>query len=168
MHATLRFAAVAFALCLVPGAHAMDSLDAATDARLPEYSLRYDVSRDPAGDARAAFALATASQRRVLIEVGGEWCRWCHVLDRLLAREPQLAARLHREFVLLKVAIDEDHDAAAVLSAYPATDGYPYLYVVGADGRLIHAQDAVAFVAAGDYSAQRVGEFIERWQDTHE
>lgn len=135
---------------------------------LPAYSVDYDLSRDPLADARAAFALSGQTGRRVLIEVGGDWCRWCHVLDRLLAREPSLEARLHRAFVVLKVAIDEDHDGAGVLAAYPAADGYPYLYVVQADGALIHAQDAVGFLEDGDFSARRVGEFIERWDDGHE
>lgn len=161
--------AVILALCLTQGATAADSIDAANcNDDLPTYSRRYDPDRDALADARAAFALAGRSDRRVLIEVGGDWCTWCHVLDRLLARECALATRLHRTFVLLKVAIDEDHDAAEVLSGYPAADGYPYLYVVRADGALIHAQDAVGFMEDGDYSARRVAEFIERWDQGHE
>lgn len=161
--------AVVLALCLTQGANAAAPIDAAVaDGGLPAYSVDYDIGRDPLSDARAAFALAVETRRRVLIEVGGHWCHWCHVLDRLLAREPSLAARLHRAFVVLKVAIDEDHDGGGVLAAYPAADGYPYLYVVQADGALVHAQDALSFVEAGDYSARRVAEFIERWDQGHE
>lgn len=153
-----RLAALAIAMTLAPVVAAD-----APDRDLPAYSRNYDVGRDPAADARAAFALAAVSGRRVLIEVGGEWCRWCHVLDRLLEREPALAARVHASFVVLKVAIDDDHDGATALARYPAADGYPYLYVTRADGALLHAQDATAFVDAGDYSAPHVHAFIARW-----
>lgn len=167
MRAAFRLVILAgIALGLAQGAGADADADGAD--RLPAYSVAYDLARDPGADARAAFALAAASGRRVLIEAGGDWCHWCYVLDRLLAREPALARRLHRAFVVLKVAIDEDHDGAAVLADYPRPDGYPYLYVVAADGVLVHAQDAVAFVEEHDYSARRVDEFIERWDDGHE
>lgn len=168
MRAAFRLVILAaIALGLAQAAAADDTALAGAQS-LPAYSLAYDLARDPGADARAAFALAAASGRRVLIEVGGDWCHWCHVLERLLAREPALAQRLHRAFVVLKVAIDEDHDGAAALASYPRADGYPYLYVVAADGALVHAQDGVSFVEAHDYSARRVDEFIERWGDRHE
>lgn len=157
------------ALCLMQGAQAIGACGGGIGTRdLPAYSLHYDPVRDPLADAQAAFALAAKTGRRVLIEVGGDWCRWCHVLDRLLAREPELADRLHCAFVVLKLAIDEDHDAAAVLGVYPTPDGYPYLYAVRADGALLHAQDAVGFLDNGDYSAPRVAAFVDRWSETHE
>lgn len=89
-------------------------------------------------------------------------------LRKDFARDPDLAARLHRAFVVLKIAIDEDHDAAAVLASYPPADGYPYLYVVEAAGVLVHAQNAVGFMERGDFSARRLDAFIERWDGADE
>ena len=34
--------------------------------------------------------IARATRRRVLAEVGGEWCTWCHIMDRFFAANPDL------------------------------------------------------------------------------
>lgn len=135
---------------------------------LPAFSQRYDIERDPGRDALAAFALAQRTDRRVLIEVGGDWCYWCRVLERVLLAEPALSTRLHQQFVVLKVAVDEDHDGAAVLARYPTADGYPYLYVVDPHGALLHAQDATGFVESGNYSAPRIDAFVSRWSSVND
>ena len=61
---------------------------------LPAYSLDYDPVRDPFADGRAALKLAQDTNRRVLIEVGGDWCRWCHVLNKFLEEEDKRSAPL--------------------------------------------------------------------------
>lgn len=166
MRIRLAIAVLTCLACAMP--QSADAVDFAVPPELPAFSQRYDVERDLGRDAQAAFALARSSQRRVLIEVGGDWCHWCHVLERVLQREPALAAQLHQAFVVLKVAVDEDHDGAAALSRFPAADGYPYLYVVDSHGALLHAQDATGFVEAGDYSAPRIGAFVSQWSVAHD
>lgn len=155
-----RLALLLAAICLPAMAAANDS---APDQVLPAFSRVYDPARDAVTDIAAARALADTSGRRVLIELGGEWCRWCHVLDRLLVRDPALATALHRQFVLLKIAVEDDADGVRLLPAYPPADGYPYLYVTEADGRLLHAQDAVPFMRDGDYTAAPISDFIHTW-----
>lgn len=59
-----------FVLLLVVGA----PVQAAHATGLPAYSQGYDAARDPFSDGRAALRLATDRQRKVLIEVGGNWC----------------------------------------------------------------------------------------------
>ena len=56
-------------------------LHASQALQLPAYSQGYDPARDPFSDGRAALRLAMETRRKVLIEVGGDWCSWCHVLD---------------------------------------------------------------------------------------
>src|SRR5216117_1030443 len=52
---------------------------------------RFDPARDPARDLDTALQMARATRRRVLAEVGGEWCTWCHIMDRFFAANPDLA-----------------------------------------------------------------------------
>ena len=42
----------------------------------------YDAGRDPEKDLAAAGVEAKKSGKNIFVEVGGEWCRWCHILDR--------------------------------------------------------------------------------------
>jgi hypothetical protein len=116
----------------------------------------------------AAQSLARTSSRHLLIEVGGDWCAWCRTLDALLERDPQLAERWQEAFVVLKLAASEEHTPPPALHGLPATDGYPYFFVLDPDGRLLHAADGRVFYADGDYAASRVAAFIERWGSRHD
>ena len=73
-------------------------------AALPLYSQIYDDKRDPFKDAVAAINLAKATHRNVLIEIGGNWCTWCHKMDSFLADNQDIYKILHQNFVLLKTS----------------------------------------------------------------
>ncbi len=135
---------------------------------LPPYSLGYDPARDPFSDGEAALRLAKATNRKVLIQVGGDWCSWCRALDRFLSQRPALSARLNERFVVLKVNVDENNDNAEFLSAFPPAMGYPHLYVTRNDGSIVHSQDPVEFLENGEYSEQHVLDFLDRWGKGHE
>lgn len=130
---------------------------------LPAYSLGYDPERDPFSDGREALQLARETGRMVLIEVGGDWCSWCHVLDRFLNQNPAIRKKLHETFVVLKVNVDETNDNAEFLDAFPPTQGYPHMYVTANDGSIIHSQDTANFLHDGKYSEQRFLDFLDRW-----
>jgi thiol:disulfide interchange protein len=130
---------------------------------LPAYSLGYDPARDPFSDGRAALQLARQTHRKVLIEVGGDWCSWCHVLDRFFNQHPSIKAKLYEGFVVLKVNVDDSNDNAEFLSAFPPALGYPHLYVTSNDGSILHSQDTAEFLQNGKYSQQRVLRFLEQW-----
>ncbi len=132
-------------------------------APLPPWSLGYDPARDPAADGREAIALAKATGRHVLIELGGDWCVWCRKLDRFLEANPDLRARLHRQFVLLKVNVSEENDNAAFLAGLPRFAGYPHAFVADGEGRIIHSQDITEWQEHGRYSRRRFRAFLDRW-----
>ena len=99
----------------------------------------------------------------MLIEVGGDWCSWCHVLDRFLKEHPAIRTRLHERFVVLKVNVDDSNDNAEFLSAFPPALGYPHLYITSNDGSIVHTQDTAEFLHNGKYSQQLVLDFLDRW-----
>lgn len=130
----------------------------------PPYSRGYDPARDPFIDGRDALALARQTNRRVLIELGGDWCRWCQALEHFLTRDTRLNEQLHRDFVVLKVNVSEENDNAEFLAGLPPNLGYPHIYVSDADGRIIHSQDTADFLRNGRYDEQRILAFLERWR----
>jgi len=132
-------------------------------AGLPAYSLGYDPARDPFSDGRDALQLARETDRMVLIEVGGDWCSWCHILDRFLNRHPIIRTKLHKRFVVLKVNVDDSNHNAVFLSVFPPALGYPHLYVTSNDGAIVHSQDTAEFLQNEKYSQQRVLGFLDRW-----
>lgn len=115
---------------------------AATEAAAPVWSQQFDPARDPAADLRAALAAAKAQNKRVLIDVGGDWCIWCKLLDAKFEQEAELRQLRDANFIVLKVHYDKKvNPNAAFLSQYPKVAGYPHLFVLDAEGKLLHSQD---------------------------
>jgi len=135
---------------------------------LPVYSQIYDASRNPNDDGRAALKLAKETGRKVLIEVGGDWCGWCHVLDRFIKDNPEVEAGLHETFVVLKVNVSDENDNVKFISAFPPAQGYPHMYVTDSSGTILHSQDTAEFRENKKYSVNRFRIFFERWKNHDE
>jgi len=131
---------------------------------LPPYSQGYDPARDPFVDGRAALKLAQETNRRVLIEVGGNWCSWCLKLDKFLAENPLIREQLHHNFVILKVNVSETNDNAEFMAGFPKPLGYPHIYISEADGQLIFSKDTAQLLENSRYSVQRFQQFIDKWK----
>ncbi len=131
---------------------------------LPAYSRNYDASRNPNADGRHALKLAKETNRKVLIEVGGDWCGWCFVLDRFIKEHPKVESRLHQIFVVLKVNINDENDNVDFMAAFPPAQGYPHMYVSDSDGNILSSQDTADFRENKKYSEARFMAFFDRWQ----
>jgi thiol:disulfide interchange protein len=120
--------------------------------------------QDPFADGRAALKLARETHRRVLIEVGGDWCRWCHVLNKFLAENKNISEQLHRHFVILKVNVSEANDNADFMAGFPRPLGYPHIYITESDGTIIFSKDTAELLENSRYSVKRFQQFIDKWK----
>jgi len=131
---------------------------------LPDYSLKYDPARDPFKDGINAIKLATESSRRILIEVGGDWCTWCNVLDNFLTKNPDIKQRLHSTFVLLKINVSDANSNNEFLQNFPRPLGYPHMYVTEKNGDILWSKDTADFLINGKYSVEQFNSFFDRWE----
>ena len=140
------------------------SLQSVYSTELPAYSLHYDPARDAMQDGRDAIKLAKKTNRRILIEVGGDWCKWCHLLDRFLNKHEKIKTELHKTFVLLKVNVSEENDNTEFLKVFPPVLGYPHMFVTESNGKLLLSKDTGQFVVKGYYSEKRFKEFFKKFK----
>ncbi len=131
---------------------------------LPQYSKAYDPARDPFSDSIAALSLARKTHRRVLIEVGGNWCSWCHILDRFINSNRAVAEALHGNFVLLKINVSDENSNEEFMASFPKPLGYPHFYVSDASGSILHSQDTAKLLDGKHYSVDKFLAFVERWK----
>lgn len=124
---------------------------------------KFDEKRDAAADIRHAVAEAKRSGRRVLLDVGGEWCVWCHRLDSLFVKNPDLNEYLHANFVVVKVNWSKNNKNEEVLSKYPRVAGYPHLFVLDETGRLLHSQDTSELEEGKGHSREKMFAFLRTW-----
>lgn len=151
---------VLFLITLLPSPALLAQIDL---DNLPEYSIHYDPQRDPYQDGRDAIKLADATNRRVLIEVGGDWCKWCHVLDRFLEQNADIKQKMHQTFVMLKVNVSDANENNQFLAAFPKPLGYPHMYIAENNGNILLSKDTADFLSNGKYSRQQFLDFFSQW-----
>ena len=130
---------------------------------LPEYSKVYDAKRDPFQDANAALALAKSTHRNVLIEIGGNWCTWCHKMDDFLLKNPDIYQTLHNQYVLLKINVSDSNENADFMASLPPVLGYPHMYVSTATGKMLLSKDTAELLDGQRYSAVYWSNFLNKW-----
>jgi len=131
---------------------------------LPEYSKVYDTQRDPFTDAKAALTLANQTNRNVLIEIGGNWCTWCHKMDAFLLKNPTIYQALHNKYVLLKINVSDVNENAAFMDTLPPVLGYPHMYVSTATGKMLLSKDTAELQGDTGYSTEYWLTFLTKWQ----
>ncbi len=162
----LTITLIIFCISLNAIADGMPSYDsiAAIKTELPIYSSIYDDTRDPFEDATAALALAKKTNRNVLIEVGGNWCSWCHKMDKFLENNPDVYKTLHKKYVLLKINVSDSNENSEFMSSLPPVLGYPHMFVSTASGKMVLSKDTAELQQAGGYSAEHWLTFLNKWQ----
>jgi thioredoxin-related protein len=126
-------------------------------------SLGYDPDADPDQNLHAAVREAKASGRRILVEVGGEWCSWCHILDRFVQEHDEIDRLWTEHFVTVKVHYDDEQPNEAFLGRYPRIEGYPHIFVLDTDGTLLHSQNTALLESGKTYSVEKMRAFLTRW-----
>lgn len=124
---------------------------------------KFDPSRDAEADVAHAVAIAKAQGKRVIVDVGGEWCTWCHIMDRFIAANADMRSVIDAKYVWVKVHFSTGKPNEALLSRWPKVAGYPHLFVLDADGALVHSQDTAKLEGGRTYDKARFLAFLNRW-----
>ncbi len=112
------------------------------------------------------MAEARRDEKRVLLEVGGNWCGWCQELERTVRADASIAEALRCAFVVVRVNVSPENSNARFLSAYPEVPGYPYFFVLDEKGSLLARVDTDDFLKGESYDRGRILAFIRKWSPT--
>ena len=128
-----RLTAIAL-LCFAAGA-AAEVLPLDPPPPPPRYSA-YDPTLDGQKQFDDAVAAAAAGHKRVLVMLGGNWCKWCRALDEAIASDVDVKAALASDWVFLHTDIGTNKKLDARLGR-PSKHGFPVLVVVDVDGAVV-------------------------------
>lgn len=156
----LLIACLAMSLCAFAQASGAQAGAAKTAAR----PAIFDPARDALKDLQEGVAEAARAGRRVLVDVGGNWCGWCHEMERFIEAHAELKALRDKKFVTVKVNYSPENRNQAVLSKYPEIKGYPHLFILEKDGSLLHSQDtALLEDGKSSYVLEKFSAFLKQW-----
>lgn len=121
---------------------------------------RYDPGRDAQADIAAALAAAPQVKRRVLLLVGGDWCRDCREMDALFASDAGLRSLRDTRYLPVKVFLGTQNRNEAVLARYPKIEWVPTLFELADDGSVLRAVPSTLFHEGNALSARKLAAFL--------
>jgi thiol:disulfide interchange protein len=123
----------------------------------------YDAARNPAKDLQDAMREAARTKRRILLEVGGDWCVWCHIMDGFFESHPALQKLRDSHYVRVKINYGKDNPNEEFLSHYPRIAQYPHFFVLDSQGKLLQSQDTGVFEHGRTYNHKKLASFLKKW-----
>lgn len=135
----------------------------AADSTAAFFNTKYNPKADPFRQLDSAKVEAAKTGRQILLDVGGEWCIWCHRMDDLFRANPDLADLLTKHYVILKINMSMDNKNEVFLAQFPKIDGYPHLFVLDAAGKLVQSQNTGDLEEGKGHSKEKMAEFLKKW-----
>ena len=81
----------------------------------------------------------------------------------VLCGTSRLDASADASFVWLKVNFSKENPNQTLLARWPKVAGYPHLFVLDAEGQVLHSQDTGLLEAGKDYDLAAFRAFLTNW-----
>jgi hypothetical protein len=124
----------------------------------------YHPDADPYSDLKSALARASAGHKKVIVQVGGNWCRWTRALDKLYQDNTAIAGLLQDKYELVRVNYSDENYNQEFITTLGATDGIPFIFILDNDGRVLHAQETGALEQGDGHDPVKVFQLYNDWK----
>lgn len=125
----------------------------------------FDPERNASEDIEHAISKAQELGKHILLDVGGEWCIWCHRLDEFIESHENINSYIAEHFIVVKINYSEENKNEEVLKQYPKVAGYPHLFVLNTKGELLHSQNTAELELDQSYSEEKLLHFLKTWSN---
>lgn len=124
---------------------------------------------NPQANAKAeiaqAVAKASAENKHVFLQLGGNWCSWCILFDNLVTTNDTLKNYMKENYVVVHVNYSKENFNEEVFASldYPQRFGFPVFVILNAKGQRLHTQNSAYLEEGKGHSVTKVLEFLQNW-----
>ena len=126
----------------------------------------YNPQANAAADIDAAIAKAIKENKFVLLQAGGNWCRWCIEFARFCKDDKQIDSVLSNSYVWYHLNWSKENTNKPIFAkyGYPQRFGFPVFIILNAKGERIHTQNS-EYLEDGkkSYDKEKVLSFLKMW-----
>ena len=126
----------------------------------------YHPDANASTDIEMAIKKAKAEHKFVLLQGGGNWCKWCIEFHRFCKADAQLDSMINANFVWYHLNYSKENKNSDIFKKYGYAQrfGFPVFIVLNENGERIHTQNS-AYLEDGDksYSKEKVMDFLQHW-----
>jgi thiol:disulfide interchange protein len=139
------------------------SIDSINALDIPEHP--YDASQDATRAVDDAFARAARSHKRVLIDLGGNWCADCRIFAGVMEL-PEVRAYVAARYEVVYVDVghfNRNLQIPARFGINERLEGVPSVLVARPDGTLVDRGHIAALVDARTMTPQAIADWLAYW-----
>jgi thioredoxin-related protein len=128
--------------------------------------LLYDMNADAKEVLKNAIEKADKEGKNVLIQVGGNWCKWCIKFHEFIKNDKQIDSLINADYVFILVNYSKENKNLEVMKQleFPQRFGFPVFVVLDAKGKRMHTQDSGLLESGSDsYSREKIITFLKNW-----
>jgi thioredoxin-related protein len=126
----------------------------------------YNPAADAIIDIENAVKKASAENKFVLIQGGGNWCGWCIEFARFCKTDKQIDSILSTNFIWYHLNYSKENENKTTFTKYdfPQRFGFPVFIILNTKGEKIHIQQS-DFLEDGkkSYDKEKVISFLNNW-----
>ena len=126
----------------------------------------YNPTANAQKDIADAVKKAKAEHKYVLIQAGGNWCKWCIEFARFAKADLQIDSVIKASFVWYHLNYSKENENKTMFSKldYPQRFGYPTFIILNENGKRINTQNS-EYLEDGksSYNKNKVQSFLEMW-----
>jgi len=124
---------------------------------------KFDPKSDATADIQAAVAEAQRTGRRIILDVGGDWCSYCRQMDQFFRENPEVLELRDKNFITVAIYYGTENKNQQILSHYSRVLGIPHFFVLEKDGSLLYSEHVRDLRTGGKYDPLKMREFLLKW-----
>lgn len=127
--------------------------------------LIYNPAADANTDLNAAINKAKTDGKHVFVQVGGNWCTWCHRFHRFSTTDRVIDSLMNAYYVIVRVNYSKEVKNQDVLQRleFPQRFGFPVFVILDSNGSRLHTQDSGYLEKDKSYDRKKVIKFLQSW-----
>jgi len=164
----MRFIPLAFAFLALAAPASAATAPHVSIASLKELTVPdapYDEKANADAQVDAAIARAKKSGKRVMIDLGGNWCADCRIMAGLMEL-PEMERFLSAHYEIVSVDVGRFNRNLQIPARYGITqrlEGVPAFLVVTTDGKLVNTGRVSAIQDARHMTPQALADWLAQW-----
>lgn len=125
----------------------------------------YDVTADPFKQIETAKTQAQKENKNILIQAGGNWCKWCKYFHKFSNENQKIDSILKADYVVVHVNYSKENKNEKFFKDYNNANrfGFPVFLILNNKAELLHIQDSGYLEDGQGYSEEKVSSFLLLW-----
>ena len=125
----------------------------------------YNPNANAIAELNAAVKQANSEGKHVMIQLGGNWCKWCRMFYKWSHENKTIDSLLAADYVVLHSNYSKENRNPELMKRldFPQRFGFPVFVIVDGKGNRLHTQNTGYLEEGQGYSEKKVEEFLKQW-----